>query len=156
MSFLLFLFAFSLPVVLLDEGVEEEVVDPVTDISPLNEPLPDSYISGLKSYLRWSPDNLHAHHEPGDQHTATAPEQNQSYQEQFQQQETVQERSLSLQPGIGWAVGTAIIIFAFANTVLVGSTMVVTYTIYQILLSVLAVLAPSTASVFASLLGPLG
>ena len=127
-----------------NEAAEVEVDDlAVTDISPVIDPVPESYMSGLKSYLRWSPDNLHAHHNPS--------------QDQFSQHQPEhdypQDRSLSLHPGLGWAVGTAIMIFAFANTVLVGSTLAVTYIIYQILLSVLAVIAPGAASVFASLLG---
>ena len=95
--------------------------------------------------FQWAPDDLHAHHEPS-----------QSQEHLLYQQDPVQERSLSLEPGLGWAVGTAILIFAFANTVIVGSTMVVTYTIYQVLVSVLAVVAPSVATMFVSLLGPLG
>ena len=60
-----------------------------------------------------------------------------------------QDRSLSVTgPGLGWAASTAIMIFAFANTVLVGSTLVVTYITYQILISVLAVVAPNVALTF--------
>ena len=60
-----------------------------------------------------------------------------------------QDRSLSVTgPGLGWAASTAIMIFAFANTVLVGSTLVVTYITYQILISVLAVVVPNVALTF--------
>ena len=91
--------------------------------------------------FQWAPDDLHAHHEPSQS------QEHLLYQQSPQQQDPVQERSLSLEPGLGWAVGTAILIFAFANTVIVGSTMVVTYTIYQVLVSVLAVVAPSVATI---------
>ena len=52
--------------------------------------------------FQWAPDDLHAHHEPS-----------QSQEHLLYQQDPVQERSLSLEPGLGWAVGTAILIFAF-------------------------------------------
>ena len=63
----------------------------------------------------------------------------------------IQERSL-FTPGLGWGISVAIGIFAFANTILIGSTMAVTYVIYQILVDVLAVLAPGVASIFSNLL----
>jgi len=57
-----------------------------------------------------------------------------------------EERSMS--KGIGWAAATAILIFAFSNTVIVGATVVVTYVLYQVLISALAIVAPEVAGVF--------
>jgi len=59
-----------------------------------------------------------------------------------------EERSMS--KGIGWAAATAILIFAFSNTVIVGATVVVTYVLYQVLISALAVVAPEVAGVFSN------
>ena len=155
MYYLLILFSLPvfLPVVTLSDATEEESDDTATatdTVTVADVPVPDSYISGIKSYLKWTPDDLYAHHE------SSQSQDHLLYQQSPHQQDPVQERSLSLEPGLGWAVGTAILIFAFANTVIVGSTLVVTYTIYQILVSVLAVVAPSVATMFVSLLGPLG
>ena len=68
-----------------------------------------------------------------------------------QEDKHIEERSL-FEPGLGWGISIAIGIFAFANTILIGSTMAVTYVIYQILVNVLAVLAPGVASIFSNLL----
>jgi len=57
-----------------------------------------------------------------------------------------EERSMS--QGIGWAAATAILIFAFSNTVIVGATVVVTYVLYQVLISALAVVAPEISRKF--------
>eukprot|EP00092_Neocalanus_flemingeri_P016101 GFUD01017428.1.p1 GENE.GFUD01017428.1~~GFUD01017428.1.p1 ORF type:complete len:143 (-),score=18.69 GFUD01017428.1:584-1012(-) len=123
--------------VLMDDTIEASTDTAVADV-----PVTDtSYSSGLPSFLKWTSDSLHAHHE--------APKDD----EPLPKQETIEERSF-VGPHdftFGWAAGTAVLIFAFANTVIIGSTLMVTYTLYQVLVSVLAVVAPNLASVFASL-----
>ena len=54
----------------------------------------------------------------------------------------------SLQSGLGWAAATAIMIFAFSNTVIVGATLVISYILYQVVVMALAVIAPGVATVF--------
>ena len=54
----------------------------------------------------------------------------------------------SLQSGLGWAAATAIMIFAFSNTVIVGATLVISYILYQVVIMALAVIAPGVATVF--------
>ena len=51
-------------------------------------------------------------------------------------------------PGLGWAAATAIMIFAFVNTVLVGSTLLVSLVMYNALVSLLSVVAPGLAVTF--------
>ena len=53
-----------------------------------------------------------------------------------------------LQTGLGWAAATAILIFAFSNTVIVGATLVISYILYQVVITALAVMAPGVAAVF--------
>eukprot|EP00092_Neocalanus_flemingeri_P004888 GFUD01005260.1.p1 GENE.GFUD01005260.1~~GFUD01005260.1.p1 ORF type:complete len:143 (-),score=19.42 GFUD01005260.1:458-886(-) len=122
---------------LMDDTTEATADTAVADVPVIDT----SYSSGLPSFLKWTPDSLHAHHE--------APKDD----EPLPKQETIEERSFVGPHGFtfGWAAGTAVLIFAFANTVIIGSTLMVTYTLYQVLVSVLAVVAPNLALVFASL-----
>ena len=53
-----------------------------------------------------------------------------------------------LKQGLGWAAATAILIFAFSNTVIVGATLVISYILYQVVITTLAVMAPGVAAVF--------
>ena len=53
-----------------------------------------------------------------------------------------------LKQGLGWAAATAILIFAFSNTVIVGATLVISYILYQVVITALAVMAPGVAAVF--------
>ena len=53
-----------------------------------------------------------------------------------------------LKQGLGWAAATAILIFAFSNTVIVGATLVISYILYQIVITALAVMAPGVAAIF--------
>ena len=69
MYYLLILFSLPvfLPVVTLSDATDEERNDlaTATDTTPVADvPVPDSYISRIKSKLKWAPDDLHAHHEP--------------------------------------------------------------------------------------------
>ena len=133
-----------LPVLSLSDTTEEgseTVAAPVGDV-----PLADASYSGFQSFLKWTPDSLHAHHE--------APQdQDQDQELPQEQQDPAEERSVAVGGfSFGWTAGTALLIFAFANTIIIGSTLVVTYTIYQILVSVVAVFSPKIAAVFAGLL----
>lgn len=56
-----------------------------------------------------------------------------------------EERSVET---LGWAAATAILIFAFSNTVIVGATLVISYILYQVVITALAVMAPGLAAVF--------
>ena len=56
-----------------------------------------------------------------------------------------EERSVE---SLGWAAATAILIFAFSNTVIVGATLVISYILYQVVITALAVMAPGVAAVF--------
>ena len=53
-----------------------------------------------------------------------------------------------LKQGLGWAAATAILMFAFSNTVIVGATLVISYILYQVVITALAVMAPGVAAVF--------
>ena len=53
-----------------------------------------------------------------------------------------------LKQGLGWAAATAILIFAFSNTVIVGATLVISYILYQVVITALAVMAPGVAAIF--------
>ena len=63
------------------------------------------------------------------------------------------ERGLTVGGGLGWAAGTAILIFAFSNTVIVAATLVVTYILYHILITAVGILAPGMAVAMAKFLG---
>ena len=63
------------------------------------------------------------------------------------------ERRLTVEGGLGWAAGTAILIFAFSNTVIVAATLVVTYILYHILITAVGILAPGMAVAMAQFLG---
>ena len=63
-----------------------------------------------------------------------------------------EERSLTVGGGLGLAAGTAILIFAFSNTVIISATLVITYILYQVLITAVAVLAPDLALVMAKFL----
>ena len=63
-----------------------------------------------------------------------------------------EERSLTVGGGLGLAAGTAILIFAFSNTVIIAATLVITYILYHILITAVAVLAPGLALVMAKFL----
>ena len=65
---------------------------------------------------------------------------------------TKEERSLTVGGGLGLAAGTAILIFAFSNTVIISATLVITYILYHILITVVKVLAPGLAAVMAKFL----
>ena len=54
--------------------------------------------------------------------------------------------------GLGLAAGTAILIFAFSNTVIIAATLVITYVLYHVLITAVAVLAPGLALVMAKFL----
>ena len=128
--YLLLLLPLCLAATLEEEDGESDIVT-VADVPDV----PDN--PGLGSYFKWTQSSLHEHHE--------APVLD-------NQEPTIQERSLAVPViSFGWIAGTAVLIFAFANTVIIGSTMFVTYTIYQILVSVLAVVAPQMAQAFADL-----
>jgi len=61
----------------------------------------------------------------------------------------IEQRSVS--PGIGWAVTMAILIFAAANTLIIGATLAVTATVYKSLVSFLAIVSPPAAAALGSL-----
>ena len=63
-----------------------------------------------------------------------------------------EERSLTVGGGLGLAAGTAILIFAFSNTVIIAATLVITYILYHVLITAVAILAPGLASVMAKFL----
>ena len=63
-----------------------------------------------------------------------------------------EERSLTVGGGLGLAAGTAILIFAFSNTVIIAATLVITYILYHVLITAVAVLAPGLALVMAKFL----
>ena len=63
---------------------------------------------------------------------------------------TKEERGLA--GGLGWAAGTAILIFAFSNTVIVAATLVITYVLYHVLITSVGVLAPGMAALMAKFL----
>ena len=54
--------------------------------------------------------------------------------------------------GFGWAAGTALLIFAFSNTVIIGATMTISYILYQVVIAALAIMAPGVATVFTKFL----
>ena len=60
----------------------------------------------------------------------------------------LEKEERGLQTGLGWAAATAILIFAFSNTVIVGATLVISYILYQVVITALAVMAPGVAAVF--------
>ena len=49
---------------------------------------------------------------------------------------------------VGWAAATAILIFAFSNTIIVGATLTISYILYQVVITALSVVAPGAAAVF--------
>ena len=55
-------------------------------------------------------------------------------------------RSLAVGGGFGWVVGIAIAIFAAANTLIIGATIAVTVSVYQSLISFLAVVSPPVST----------
>ena len=118
---------------------ETEVEAPVV----VEAPVANSALGGLKSYLNWSSDpiRLHAHHEPR--------------QDKEDQQDPAEERAFH-GLSFGWTVSTAILIFAFANTIIIGGTLVVSYAFYQLIVSVLAVVAPAMAKTFVGLVDFVG
>ena len=63
---------------------------------------------------------------------------------------TKEERGLA--GGLGWAAGTAILIFAFSNTVIVAATLVITYVLYHVLITSVGILAPGMAATMAKFL----
>ena len=63
-----------------------------------------------------------------------------------------EERSLTVGGGLGLAAGTAILIFAFSNTVIIAATLVITYILYHVLITAVSVLAPGLALVMAKFL----
>ena len=65
---------------------------------------------------------------------------------------TKDERSLTVGGSLGWAAGTAILIFAFSNTVIVAATLVITYILYHVLITSVGVLAPGMAALMAKFL----
>ena len=65
---------------------------------------------------------------------------------------TKEERSLTVGGGLGFAAGTALLIFAFSNTVIISATLVITYILYHVLITAVAVLAPGLAAVMAKFL----
>ena len=69
-------------------------------------------------------------------------------QNPFQFYDPDDKEGRSLQSGLGWAAATAIMIFAFSNTVIVGATLVISYILYQVVIMALAVIAPGVATVF--------
>ena len=54
--------------------------------------------------------------------------------------------------GFGWAAATALLIFAFSNTVIIGATMTISYILYQVVIAALAIMAPGVATVFTKFL----
>ena len=63
-----------------------------------------------------------------------------------------EERSLTVGGGLGLAAGTAILIFAFSNTVIIAATLVITYILYHVLITSVGVLAPGMAALMAKFL----
>ena len=63
-----------------------------------------------------------------------------------------EERAPTVGGGLGLAAGTAILIFAFSNTVIIAATLVITYILYHILITAVGVLAPGLALVMAKFL----
>ena len=53
-----------------------------------------------------------------------------------------------LKEGMWWAAATAILIFAFSNTVIMGATLMISYLLYQVVITALAVMVPGLATVF--------
>ncbi|XP_023338402.1 uncharacterized protein LOC111709053 [Eurytemora carolleeae] len=86
----------------------------------------------------------------------SADQQNQK--SKVQNQQYPQERSIEL-VSIGWIAAGGMLVFAFVNTILLGATVMITFNIFQWLLSALALVAPAFAATvapfFAAVTAPL-
>jgi len=115
----------------ISEALAVQVLAPAVQVVTPS-PLVMKAVSVLEAPKR-IPSGLSKHH--GHLHTHMQP------------QDMPEERSLSI-VSIGWVVAGAMVVFAFVNTILLGSTIFITVALFQWLFAAMKIVAPSIALAF--------